>query len=163
MSTDAVVLEPLRIIGRRTFRPGRLTGYYDRAQWTRKTGAGTVYTRDDLARLDLQEVNTIFRMTPGLISPTLSNCSYMLDGALVEPDVLNSMIRPEEVEGIEIYRRRVLIPVEYLNQVDDCLALVWTRLDPPGARPFTWKRVLFGAGIISFFFFVLPTSYKDWW
>jgi len=157
MSTSAVVLEPLRITGRRTFRPGRLTGYYDRAEWTTKTGLGRIYARDDIEKLNLPELNALFRQTPGLISPVLSSCVYMLDTHIVEPDVLNTMIKPEEVEGVEIYRRRTEIPMEYLPMADDCLVLVWTRLDPPGARPFTWKRVLFGASLIGFLMLVLPS------
>lgn len=146
LSSAAIPHEPLRIVARRAYRVGRLAEYYDRAQWTRRTGLGRVFMRDDIERLNPYHLSALIRMTPARISCPYT---YMLDGLEIELDVLDSMIRPEEVEGVEIYRGSTQVPPEYMNRAGCGLVLIWTRLDPPGMRPFTWKRLLLGAGLAA--------------
>ena len=144
LSSTAVALEPLRIVARRAYRVGRLAEYYDRAQWTRRTGMGRIFMRDDIDRIRPFSVSSLVRMTPGRLGcqPT-----YMLDGLPVENETLDSLIHPEDVEGVEIYRGSVQIPAEYMNRASCGLVLVWTRLDAPGMKPFSWKRLLVGVGL----------------
>ncbi|MGH7460302.1 MAG: carboxypeptidase-like regulatory domain-containing protein [Pseudomonas sp.] len=149
LSSAAVPHEPLRIVARRPYRVGRLSEYYDRATWTRRTGLGRVYMRDDIERISPFDVSQIIRMVPTRVGCQMT---YMLDGLEIDLDALNSLIRPEEVEGIEIYRGVTQIPIEYTHRAGCGLVLVWTRTDPPGMRPFTWKRVLFGAGLAALLF-----------
>ncbi len=149
LSSMAVPHEPLRIVARRPYRLGRLAEYYDRAQWTRKTGLGRVLMRDDIDRMGIFSVSSLIRTTPSRFGCQMT---YMLDGLPIEPDILDSMIRPDEVEGIEIYRGFTQIPPQYMNRTNCGLVLVWTRLDPPGARPFSWKRVFVGLGAAGVLF-----------
>jgi carboxypeptidase family protein len=151
LSATAVPHEPLRIVAQRSYRMGRLGEYYDRAQWTRKTGFGRVYMRDDIERLNPVFLSSLIRMTPVRSG---CNMTYMLDGLPIESNLLDSMIRPEEVEGVEIYRGASQVPPEYMGRAGCGLVLVWTRMDPPGMRPFTWKRVLVGLGIAGLLFTV---------
>jgi hypothetical protein len=149
LSSVAVPHEPLRIVARRPYRVGRLSEYYDRAQWTRKTGLGKVFMRDDIERMNPFNVSSIIRTVPTRVGCEMT---YLLDGLEIELDVLDSMIRPEEVEGVEVYRGITQMPPEYSRRGRCGLVMVWTRTDPPGMRPFTWKRVLLGAGLAALLF-----------
>jgi hypothetical protein len=144
LSSAAIPHEPLRIVARRNYRQGRLGEYYDRSEWTRKTGNGRVYTREDIERQRFFDLSSIVRTVP--VRPGC-DMTYMLDGLPIELDLLDSMIRPEEVEGVEIYRGAHQVPTEYMGRVGCGLVLVWSRVDPPGMRPFTWKRLAVGLGI----------------
>lgn len=146
LGTAAVALEPLKVISTRSYRVGRLSEYYDRAAWTRKTGLGRVYMRDDIERLHPYDISSLLRMVP-----PRSGCpmTYMLDGLAIDAGTLDSMIRPEDVEGVEIYRGFNQIPPEYTYRVRCGLALIWTRQDLPGAKPFSWKRLFIGVGVGS--------------
>jgi hypothetical protein len=161
LSTTPVAVDPLKVVGRKTFTPSRLMGYFERADWAKKSGFGRIYMRDDIESMNLFDISTLFQMSPGVTSALLTRpCTFMLDGLLIERDVIDRLVRPEEVEGVEIYSRRSQIPGEFLGKADECLAMVWSRTDPPGARPFSWKRVAFGAGVVGFFFFMLPEMRK---
>jgi hypothetical protein len=146
LSSQAVPHEPLRIVARRPYRLGRLAEYYDRAQWTRRTGLGRVYMRDDIERINPYNLSSLFRMVPQRVGCPMT---YMVDGLEIDIEVLDAMIRPEEVEGVEIYRGATQIPAEYMTRAGCGLVLVWTRLDPPGMRPFSWRRLLFGVGLAA--------------
>jgi hypothetical protein len=144
LGSAAVPLQPLRVISTRTYRVGRLSEYYDRAAWTRKTGLGRVFMRDDIERISPFDVSTLLRMVPAR-----SGCAttYMLDGLPIDLSSLDSMIQPQDVEGIEIYRGINQVPPEYAFRARCGLVLIWTRPDLPGAKPFSWKRILIGAGV----------------
>ena len=156
LSSQAITLEPLRIIGRREVKVGRLAEYYDRAEWTRKSGFGRVFMRDDIERMSPFSVTSLLRTVP---ARTDCPMTYMLDGLIVEARMIDSMIQPEDVEGIEIYRGYAQVPAEYSFRASCALTLIWTRNDPPGMKPFTWKRVLLGlaaAGVL----FGLATAFS---
>jgi hypothetical protein len=62
----------------------------------------------------------------------------MLDGLPFDGPM--TMIAGDDVEGIEIYRGVTQIPAEYYRYGMCGLTMVWSRHDPPGMRPLTWKR-----------------------
>ncbi len=147
LNTQAVSLEPLRIIAERKYRIGRLAEYYDRADWTRKTGFGKVLMRDDLERMQGVRTTNILRTYPahGFCRPTV-----LLDGLEVhatEFDILDSMIPSNQIEGIEFYRSGNEIPIEYQSRAGCGLVMIWSRRDVPDGRPFTWKRMLVALGL----------------
>jgi hypothetical protein len=144
LSSAALALEPLRIVARRSFRIGRLAEYYDRATWTRRTGHGRVYMRDDLERIRPFSMTSLIRMSPGRIGCSMT---YLLDGLPIDNDAIDSVIHPEDVEGVEIYRGSTQVPPEYMGRANCGLVLIWTRLDAPGMKPFSWKRLFVGLGI----------------
>jgi hypothetical protein len=79
----------------------------------------------------------LVRSMGSLCRPTI-----YLDGMLLSmptsgsadfPEDLN-FVRPEELEGIEVYRSRIGAPMEYSTAVNDCGSiLLWTH--PPLPRP----------------------------
>ena len=144
LSSMAVPHEPLRIVARRPYRLGRLSEYYDRAQWTRKTGLGRVLMRDDIERMGGVSLSSLLNTTPTRIGCQMT---YMLDGLSIPLNELDSLIRPEDVEGIEIYKGFTQIPPQYITRAACGLVLVWTRMDAPGAKPFSWKRLFIAAGV----------------
>ena len=149
LSTQAVPVEPLRIVAERKYRIGRLAEYYDRADWTKKTGFGKVLMRDDLDRMQGLRTASILRTFPAhaFCQPTI-----LLDGLEIhaeEMDMLDSMIQPDQIERIEFYRSGVEIPIEYQRKAGCGLVMIWSRRDVPNGRPFTWKRMLFTAGLVG--------------
>lgn len=147
LGTAAVPLEPLRVVSTRSFRVGRLTEYYDRAGWTRKSGLGRVFMRDDIDRIEPFDISSLLRMVPNRVGCTMT---YMLDGLPIDAVSIDAMVQPRDVEGVEIYRGVNQIPVEYSFRARCGLVLIWTRQDLPGARPFSWKRLLIGVGVGGF-------------
>jgi hypothetical protein len=71
----------------------------------------------------------------------------MLDGLPIDTRDIDSIIQPEDVEGVEIYRGSTQIPAQYMNRANCGLVLIWTRLDAPGMKPFSWKRLFIGLGV----------------
>ncbi|HEU4454617.1 MAG TPA: hypothetical protein VFR81_16235, partial [Longimicrobium sp.] len=56
---------------------------------------------------------------------------YYLDGSSWEPDargVISNDVRPDEVEGIEVYRRATEIPPEFRRPGSECgVVLIWLK------------------------------------
>jgi hypothetical protein len=149
LNTQAVPHEPLRVVAERTYRVGRLGEYYQRASWTRKSGFGRVLMRDDLERLRGATTSSILRRYP-----PRAQCSpvVLLDGLRLSADemsLLDSMARPEDIEGIEFYRGGNEIPIEYATRSSCGLVLIWTRRDVENGRPFTWKRLFIALGLVA--------------
>jgi len=147
LSPTAVALEPLRVVGRSAFNAGWLQEYYDRASSTRRSGIGRVFFRDEIERARAPAVSTfLFYLMPrGGCRPSL-----FLDGLPVEDErQLNSMLRPEMLEGVELYNNQAFLPNRYASRGHCAVALFWTRRDLEGARPFTWRRMLVAGGLVA--------------
>jgi hypothetical protein len=147
MTATAVALEPLRVVGRSTFNAGWLTEYYDRAEFTRRSGNGRVFFRDEVESANMPSVS-MFLM---YLQPR-AGCrpSIFLDGLqLDDPTQLNSALQPDALEGVELYNNRVMLPPRYANRGHCAVALFWTRRDLEGARPMTWRRALITGGVIA--------------
>src|SRR6185369_11770038 len=126
------------VVAERKYRVGRLGEYYDRAEWTRKTGFGHVLMRDDLDRMQGARTTSILQTYtfPGRCRSTI-----LLDGLEVHPEDFNSldsMIPTDQIEGIEIYRGSTEIPIEYQTRAGCGLVMIWTRHDVPNGKPFGW-------------------------
>jgi hypothetical protein len=145
LSSRAVPLEPLRVVAERRLRVGLLAQYYDRAQWSRNTGLGRVYMRDDIERMHLTRVQNLLAQNPPRAGCAMT---YMLDGLTMSRDDIDRSIMPEDVEGVEIYRAKHQVPVEYWGRTTCGLVLVWTRNDRVGV-PWTWKRALIFGTIVG--------------
>ena len=63
--------------------------------------------------------------------------------------MLDSMVRPEDIEGIEFYRGGNEVPIEYATRSSCGLVLIWTRTDVQNGRPFSWKRLFIAAGLVA--------------
>ncbi len=161
MGRDVVPLDPLRVTARRS---GRLSGYYDRLD---RPGFARFITRDEIARRPGARTTDLLRDVPGvhvrhvrtttgtgdyLITMRLGQCLPVvyIDGIQVRqglgsgPDL---MLRPEMIEGIEVYRGSSGVPAQFVS--DGCgVVAFWTRTgqEEPG-HGWTWKRIFIGAGV----------------
>lgn len=151
MDPEAVGLEPIRVVARREFPVGRLAEYYERAEWTKRTGNGRVFMRDEIERLRPIRITHLLQMVPRRRDCPMS---YFLDGIPIELSDLDLMISPEEVEGVEVYRSALQLPPEYAGLAACGATLVWLRRDLPG-RPLTWKRLAAAVGVVAIIWLLL--------
>lgn len=142
LAVSGIPHEPLRVVGQRQYRAGRLTEYYERADWAQKTGFGKVFTRD---QIEASRANNILQLVRQV--PPRAGCrfTYLIDGLNLTEKEADGTIRPNDLEGIEIYKAPN-VPPQY-EKYGDCVVLMWTRMDSNNTRPFSWKRVLFMGGI----------------
>ena len=60
------------------------------------------------------------------------------------------------LEGIEIYRSSVGVPVQYQNRANCGAVLIWTQVGDRGeGSPLTWRRVAIALGLIGIGFLIL--------
>lgn len=147
LAPTAVALEPLRVVGRNSFNAGWLKEYYDRAMWTRRAGTGRVFLRDEVERERMPQTSNflIYLMPRATCRPAI-----YVDGLQVEDArQLDSALRPELLEGVELYNNQAFIPFRYQNRGHCAVALFWTRRDVERRGPINWPRVFAGAGILA--------------
>jgi hypothetical protein len=147
LSETAVALEPLRVVGRSAFNAGWLQEYYDRAIWTRHAGTGRVFFRDEVEAQRLPHTSSflMFLMPRGRCRPSL-----FVDGLPVEnADQLDTALRPDLLEGVELYNNPAFIPPRYQNRGHCAVALFWTRRDIERRTPLSWKRILAITGALA--------------
>lgn len=147
MSPSAVQLEPLRVVGRKSYNTGWLTDYYDRAVTTRRSGIGRVFFRDEVERQNPPHVSVFlnYLMPRGGCRPTLFVDGLEIDDA----QQLNGTLQPDQLEGVELYNNQAFLPPRYANRGHCAIALFWTRRDVEGSRPLTWRRVITAGGVIA--------------
>jgi hypothetical protein len=153
MSPTAVALEPLRVVGRKTFNAGWLKEYYDRAEWTRRSGIGRVFFRDEVERENVGNASNflVYLQPRAGCRPTL-----FVDGLeMNDRNHLDSAMQPDVLEGVELYNNQAMLPQQYANRGYCAIALFWTRRDVENGRPFTWRRAFLAGGIIAAIFLLL--------
>ena len=151
LSPEAVLLAPLEVVARRsTERNPILAGYRSRLD----TGMGYYITRDEIEQLKPAFVSDLLGMIPGVrlgssgsgtrrtvtMARTVGhNCrvQIFMDGLLVterlptpggDGVVVDDVVAPESVEGIEVYRGLSTVPAEFLTPEADCgVIAIWTR------------------------------------
>jgi hypothetical protein len=157
LSPDAVLLAPLEVVTRRTAERSRvLTGYHARLE----TGLGYYITREEIERARPSFVSDLLAQVPGVrlsssgsgtrraVSMARSvghNCAVQVfvDGILItkqimtpggvrtEGVVIDDVVLPNSVEGIEVYRGLSTVPARFLTPEADCgVIAIWTRRGP---------------------------------
>lgn len=147
MSADAVALDPLTVVGEaRSARLDR-AGFYDRM----RTTAGAFITRAEFDPA-VRQLSDVFRRVTGVrvvrVGMTTNdvlmrggatrNCvpRLLLDGMVVRhggrmqpgDPVLDELIKPGDIEGVEIYRSAIELPSDIGGGTSPCGAiLIWTR------------------------------------
>jgi Carboxypeptidase regulatory-like domain len=142
MSAVAVPLDAVTVTVTGRTEPARIVEFRQRAEENRRLGRGRVYLREDLERLQPTSAEALVSSIPWG-----SRCQpeILVDG--LPPVESLAGIRSEDIEGVEMYRGVTQIPQEYYSYGMCGLAMIWLRVDPPGARPLSWGRVV-GAGIV---------------
>jgi carboxypeptidase family protein len=137
MLPDTQMLRPVTVTATNRRPPGRLGGFYERAQ--RRT-FGRFITRDEIEKRHPLLVSDLLRTMPGIeVIPTLrGNAVRTVEGCV--PNVfldgmyfpligesIDDIIIPTALEGIEVYAHPTEVPVEFQRPGNNCGAIVlWT-------------------------------------
>ena len=144
LNPEAVAVEEVTVVAERRVAPW-LREVRRRTEQNRRMGIGRVFLREDIDRIQ-----------PHSVSELLSIYGYGSIGARCAPTVLLDGLETEArdivhhadmLEAVEIYRGPAQVPLEYTRYANCGVALVWTRPDPPNAKPLTWRRLI-AAGVL---------------
>jgi len=138
LTPHPVELTPVTVTGKST---AEQFGFTDRV----RRGGGRFYTRDDIARKNVVFSIDLVREIPGMKleqrrgSTVITNESLRQNikastcplptfvNGLPTPTELALNIPAEETDGVEIYNRPEMVPVEYAGRENTCGAmLIWT-------------------------------------
>ena len=140
LNPQAVAVDAVRVIVDR--EPFWYREVRRRTEQNKRMGVGRIFLREDLDRINAYSVTDLLatvgwnlRCTPAVL----------LDG--VETEARYITHQADMIEAVELYRGATQVPLEYSRYSGCGVALVWTRRNPPDAKPFTWKR-LAAAGIL---------------
>jgi hypothetical protein len=173
LDVDAIPLEPLVVMTRRSMRTPDIQAFYDRRDRAGQAGFGNFVAREDIDRggatrpTDLVRSMAGVRVVRGLPGRgagirMAGGCvpAIFIDGMRINRmsihDSLDDYVTTLDIEGIEVYRG----PVSQLGALHDpsgCgLVAVWTRRGEaqPGTG-FSWRKLLTVAGILGFVLFIL--------
>lgn len=158
---EAVALDPLVVVAEAGSRYLDTAGFYDRAS----RGIGQFVTREQILGAGAQRMSDIFRTMPGvqvargggagsegyLLLRGGCPADLYIDGQrLIPPVSVDQVLRPLDVEGLEVYHGSE-VPAAY--RTTNCGAvLVWTHVPNPDVRaePLSWKKVLAVLGLATF-------------
>ena len=137
-----VVLDSAKAL--RNFRPSWLDSFLDR----RRAGIGTFFDRVDIENSKVNRVADLLSRVPGITATQgfggdqlhVSRCSFSgptkeilyVDGLKAETSYTGRFItlgeyQPNDIWGIEVYRGRGAIPVQYDDPMACLVILFWTR------------------------------------
>ncbi len=163
MNVRPLSMDPLVVVGRRN-ASGRLREYYDR--FDRDAGRGRFVTRAQIDSMDAPGITSHLEQygVPMLMDRStgdkwplgVGRCPMrvFLDGVNIDPRAgvafpIDALVRPSEVEGVEIYRSSYEAPPQYQTRGNTCgIVLIWTRMDKRDGMPF-WKGILVAGGAIG--------------
>lgn len=167
MSVQPLGIEPLVIVGSRTMS-GHLKEYYERLD--RDTGRGRFITRAQIDSMDAPGVTSYMEQYGVPMRMNLrggekwplgvGRCPMRvyLDGVAIDGFVIDDLVRPADVEGVEVYRSPYEAPPQYSTRSNTCgIVLIWTRMDKRDTIPF-WRGVLLSAGSIT-----IIALLRQWW
>ena len=159
LSGGPIPLEP--VVARATARDG-LSGYRERA---RRGAYGRFITRADIDKTGAYSLAHALRFAPEVRFARVRDGAFITDGIFMRsfadmcvPGIylngiampadrafdINDLINVDEVEGIEVYRNSLSVPMEFVRLSDApgvwCgVIAVWTR--PLPGKPLTFKRI----------------------
>ena len=146
MDAKAQVLGEVTVQGKPT---SSIPGFDDRA----KRGMGTFLNRQDIENRQSILTTDLFRTIPGLTvgfdgsnyivqsSRSLGNgcqVQWYLDGSPFDnsSNDLDQMLRPDDIEAIEVYKSASEVPVQYQGRDASCgTILVWTKRTAGRSKP----------------------------
>lgn len=134
LSADTVVLEPLEVVAVRRRRSAQLEAFYARA---RLRAQGWFVTRAQIESRSALRTTDLLRRAPGIrLVETRGGVavrgrggcipSVYLDALPISAGLVDHWIRPNDLEGIEVYTAG-MGPPEYVHRTTLCaLILLWT-------------------------------------
>jgi len=147
IAASAVAMEPLRVTARVEpphHRKLELNGFYDRE----RTGIGRYVRREDFENRSTTTMQQLLARVPGAQTLYAGTKQYIffprngaatpsclprlwLDGVRVTYDAqndINSVVSPNQVEAVEVFRGPSEIPVQYNDNNSMCgVIVIWTR------------------------------------
>jgi hypothetical protein len=156
LKSDAVLMAPLTVVARSSALTSPvLDNFHERM----RLGMGTYITREDMQRMRPYAVSDVVTRVPGLFMASSGGtgrhifsgrtqgsapgcpAQIYVDGFLLNPVsrisgetegmTLDEAVRPQDVEGIEIYHGLSTVPAEFLTTESRCAVIaVWTRRGP---------------------------------
>lgn len=143
MGVDAVEIDGVVVVARELYRPTWLREFDARVATNERLGRGRIFTRVDIDRMKPIRATDLLATTlwRGGCQPEI-----LLDGLPADQSL--SMVRGDELEGVEIYRGFAQIPQEYYQTGMCGLVMFWRRPDAPGLAPLTWRRVGLAGAIL---------------
>lgn len=158
MGTEAIPMNPLHVVARRPGRFGRLAEYYDRVEWSRKSGWGSIITREEIENRFASQTSDLLRTVPSVRIGARSNEVLITRGGGCTPAVyidgvhmnregqalVDDYVHPSSIEGIEIYRGVAGAPVQYQDRRGCGSILIWTRQGERTGKPFSWLKLAIG-------------------
>jgi hypothetical protein len=167
LSGGPIPLDP--VVARATARDG-LGGYRERA---RRGAFGRFITRAEIDKNGAYSLAHALRFTPDVVIHRVRDGAFMTDGIFMRsfggscvPGIyldgvavpfdrgfdINDLINVDEVEGIEVYRNSLSVPMEFVRLNDPpgvwCgVIAVWTR--PLPRAPITPKRLVFATLLVG--------------
>jgi hypothetical protein len=143
LTSDAVVLQPVRATSTQRRPAARLAGFYERS---RRNRAGRFLTRDVIDAANASRTSDLLRRVPGLqFRPTRKGGLAVRGRGGCEPTVyidgmdvsmyrdavtVDDMVSPGDLEGVEVYGSAA-IPVEFVRNTpgNQCGAVMfWTKM-----------------------------------
>ena len=138
LDTRATVLGEVKVEAKAA---STIPGFDDRA----KRGLGTFITRDDIEKRQSILLTDLFRTIPGMTvgfdgsnyvvqssrsSGTGCRVQWYLDGSPFDnsDNTIDQMLRPDDIEAIEVYKSASEVPVQYQGRDASCgTIVVWTK------------------------------------
>ena len=148
LSTDAVVLEPLRVVARdRNARQRLLREHYLRMRRLEDAHGRTMFPRTELVRYDGWSYDSFMK----IVAPRTGRigCAPVVywDGWKWTPDAYMPIA---DIEGIEFHGGMGPVDTPFVNERGCGVILVWTR--PHGEEDrFTAERAFLAAGVVALF------------
>jgi hypothetical protein len=136
LDARALDLTPVVVEARSLLADLSLAGFYER----RRAGSGRFYTYDQLEQAVPRSLRVLLfeagvtvqcvrvRCVPTAVSGSRACVlSLYVDGVPIQAEEVESF-HPDELAGVEVYRRAVDIPLQFRRRYDDCGAiLMWRR------------------------------------
>jgi len=146
LDTRATVLGEVKVEGKAHVD---IPGFEDRA----KRGFGTFLTREDIEKQQPILLTDVFRSVPGMtvnfdgsnyaVTSSRSvgsgcNVQWYLDGSPFDnsSNDLDQMLRPDDIEAIEVYKSASEVPVQFQGSNASCgTIVVWTKRSAGRTKP----------------------------
>ena len=145
MSTKPIAIAPITVLGRSNRALSKIDEFHARK---RKNAFGFFLDQKAIERLPAAFVSDVLRRVPGawvernrVMMRGCNDALYLIDGMPVYPigeetstEAVNSMISPNDIAGIEVYRGEATVPLELqihmgaANTAGSCgLIAIWTK------------------------------------
>ncbi len=129
---EPVELEPLVVSTTRSRRL-EIKGFYERKDWGELLGLGSFYTAEDIERRNPLRISHMVQDVPGIrmgLENARTGCPLrvILDNIIVDADVIDDLVLPIEIAGVEVYKGAASLPAEFGGADSRCgVVVVWTK------------------------------------